>query len=86
VISSKRGERLVHQKQQRTQDERARDRNAHAHAAGKLAADRLGEISEADEAERLFDSRRGHRLLWPCRRSGRNTLSKALAQGISVGS
>ena len=58
-----RRERLVHQQHARRGDERARDRDSHPHAAGKLARIGMGEVGEADARKRFHDARRGGGLV-----------------------
>ena len=52
-----RGERLIHQEKLRLGDERARDRDAHAHAAGQFARKSMAEILQPDPVERRDDAR-----------------------------
>ena len=82
-----RGERLVHQQQLRLGDERARDRDAHAHAAGQFARIGVGELCQADAAERRLDAL-GAAL--PRRRAvqleRQQHVVEHVAHGISVGS
>ena len=52
-----RGERLVHQKQRRLGDQRARDRDPHAHAAGQFARIGAAEFRKSDAVERRHDAR-----------------------------
>ncbi len=56
-----RGERLVHQEELRLGDERARNRDPHAHAAGQFARKGLREFAETDTVERRPDSLRNAR-------------------------
>ena len=81
------GERLVHQQQPRLGDQRAGDRDAHLHAAGKLARHGILEAGEM-HARRASRGSRGAALAreMPRSLSGSQTLSKTLAQGSSVGS
>ena len=51
-----RGEGLVHQEQGRPQDERAGNRNTHAHAAGKFPWIHLRFGGKADKSQCLVDN------------------------------
>jgi hypothetical protein len=53
-----RRERLVHQEETWLGDERARDRGAHFHPAGKLARIAVGKFGKAYARERVGDARR----------------------------
>ncbi len=53
-----RGEGFVHQQHGGARHQRARDRNAHLHAAGEFARECVGEAGEADALQRLLDARR----------------------------
>ena len=82
-----RGERLVHQQQPRLGHQRARDRDAHLHAAGQFARIGRREIGKTDARRapapppRAFWSRRR-----AASRSGSRTFCATFAHGISVGS
>ena len=68
-------------------DQRARDRHAHLHAAGELARIGAGEVGQADAVERCPCTRGvAAARSAPASRSGSETLSNTVAQGISVGS
>ena len=80
-----RGERLVHQQDFRLHDERAREADALAHAAGKLLGIGAFEAVEADRVDRLQRALAGlARRRRRCARGPISTLSSTVSQGNSA--
>ncbi len=82
-----RRERLVHQQQRRLGDQRARDRDAHLHAAGQLARIGVARSRRARPARSAAATRAaGVGAAAPAQLERQPTLRATVAHGISVGS